>query len=61
MESLTTREAAALLDVNVQKLHRLAAAHDIAPIMEAPGLRGAKFWNPRDIDRLAHQLDQAVA
>ena len=42
-----------MLGVNVQKFFRLAAKHGVFPTMEAPGLRGAKFWNPRDIDRVA--------
>lgn len=52
MEVLTSRKAADRLGVNIQKFHRLAAKHGLSPVMEAPGKRGAKFWNPRDIDRL---------
>lgn len=55
METLTTAEAAAKLDVNVQKFFRLVAAADIKPALEAPGLRGAKFWKSRDVERLATQ------
>lgn len=53
METLTTAEAAAQLNVNVQKFFRLAAKHDVLPTFEAPGKRGAKFWNPRDVERIA--------
>jgi predicted trehalose synthase len=53
METLLSSEAAARLGVNVQKFHRLVAEHKIAPAFEAPGLRGAKFWLPRDVERLA--------
>lgn len=56
METLLSSEAAARLGVNVQKFHRLVAQHDIAPAFEAPGLRGAKFWLPRDVDLLAAKL-----
>ncbi len=52
MDTITSREAADRLGVNPQKFHRLAAQHDISPALEAPGLRGAKFWLARDIDRL---------
>lgn len=62
MESLTSIEAASLLGVNVQKFHRLTAANGVSPILEAPGLRGAKFWHPLDIDALRRRLDaEAVA
>lgn len=53
VEMLTSAEATVRAGVkNVQKFHRIAKAHGIFPVLEAPGLRGAKFWNPRDIDRL---------
>jgi hypothetical protein len=52
METLTTAQAAEMVGVNVQKLFRLIAREGIAPVFEAPGKRGAKFWNPRDIERL---------
>jgi hypothetical protein len=55
-ETLTTVQAAERLGVNVQKFHRLAAAANINPVIEAPGLRGAKFWCPRDVDKLARTL-----
>ncbi len=60
-ETILSAEAAERLGVNIQKFFRLVAAHDIQPTIEAPGLRGAKFWNPEDIDRLAKQIDQAAA
>ena len=53
VETLPTAEAAAQLGINVQKFFRLAAKHDVLPTFEAPGKRGAKFWNPRDIERIA--------
>jgi hypothetical protein len=57
METVLSREAAERVGVNVQKFHRLAALHKIYPAFEAPGKRGAKFWNVRDIDRLTDELD----
>lgn len=58
METLTSRQAAERLGVNVQKFHRLVAAKDIQPALRAPGKRGAAFWDPADIERLR---DEAVA
>lgn len=60
METLTSSEAAARLGVNIQKFHRLVAAHKLVPVLKAPGLRGAKFWRAADIERLADER-QAVA
>ena len=54
-ETLTTSEAADRLGVNVQKFHRLAAAHSIEPHLRAPGKRGACFWRPADVERLARK------
>lgn len=56
MESLTSAAAAALLGVNAQKFHRLVAVYDVHPVLEANGIRGAKFWNPRDIEALRGRL-----
>lgn len=62
MDTLTSAEAADLLGVNPQKLHRLVTRHDVRPVLEAPGKRGAKFWLRRDIERLAAAVaDEAVA
>lgn len=55
METLTTAAAAERLGVNVQKFFRLAESAGIQPALEAPGLRGAKFWRTSDIDALATQ------
>lgn len=52
-ETITTSEAAEMVGVNVQKFFRLVAAHDITPALEAPGLRGAKFWHRSDVEKLA--------
>ena len=56
MESLTSREAAARLGVNIQRFHRLVAEHGIEPMIEGAGIRGPKFWDPTDIARLAAEL-----
>jgi len=56
METLTSRQAAVRLDVNVQKFHRLVKTFDLAPVLEIPGKRGAKWWNPIDIEALAATL-----
>lgn len=61
METLTSSEAAARLGVNVQKFHRLVAEAGVSPVIEAPGLRGAKFWRPRDVERLAAKRAKAAA
>lgn len=61
VETLTSRKAAERLGVNVQKFLRIAAANHVSPVLEAPGLRGAKFWNPRDIERLADELTNGGA
>lgn len=59
-ETLTTKEAAERLGVDVQKFHRLVLVHRIDHALKAPGLRGAKFWNVEDIDRLAELMDSAA-
>ena len=53
---LTTTEAADRLGVNVQKFHRLAAAHSIEPHLRAPGKRGACFWLTADVEALATEV-----
>ncbi len=61
MESLTSRQAADKLGVNVQKFHRLVAQHQLTPVVEVPGIRGAKFWDTEDINRIAADRNEAVA
>ena len=61
METLTSSEGADRLGINVQKFHRLADEHGIEPVLKAPGLRGAKFWLSRDIDRIAATLTAEAA
>lgn len=48
--------------MSIQKFHRLVAAHSLTPVAEVPGIRGAKFWTPSDVDQLADVLaTQATA
>ncbi|CAN5645097.1 hypothetical protein BH24ACT15_BH24ACT15_31810 [soil metagenome] len=54
MATLTSAEAAERLGVNVQRFHRLVRRHGVNPVLEATGIRGPKFWNDADIDRLRH-------
>lgn len=63
METLTTREAVERVGApNVAKFLRLADKHEVYPVLSGPGVRGAKFWNPADIDRLRRAIaNQAVA
>ena len=56
METFTSQQAADQLGVTVQKFHRLVAEHHIEPMLSAPGRRGAKFWKPADIRRLAKKV-----
>jgi hypothetical protein len=60
-ETILSAEAADRLGVNIQKFFRLVAAHNIQPTLEAPGLRGAKFWNAKDIDRLGKAIEKQAA
>lgn len=60
MESLTSRQAADRLGVNAQKFHRLAKTAGLTPVLEVPGIRGAKFWDPADIEDLAAAYDLAA-
>lgn len=61
MEMLSSREAADRHGWSVQKFHRLAAIHQLTPAMELPGIRGAKFWRPEDVDRLVAAESEAAS
>lgn len=52
VEAMTSREAAEQLGIRVQQWHRLVARHNLSPQYELPGIRGAKFWHPGDVDRV---------
>lgn len=49
---LSSKLAAKELGCTVAHFHRLIARYDIKPVVEADGIRGAKFWHPIDIARL---------
>lgn len=53
MDTLNSTDAANRLGVNPQRFHRLVAHYEITPVLEAPGIRGVKFWNTTDIERIA--------
>jgi hypothetical protein len=52
MDSLTSKGAAERLGVTVRQFHYLVERHGVKPVRELPGLRGAKFWDPSDIDAM---------
>jgi hypothetical protein len=56
VEGLTSREAAERADVRVQQWHRLVARFGLTPHYELPGIRGAKFWRPEDVDRVCKAI-----
>jgi excisionase family DNA binding protein len=56
---LTTAQAAARLGVSVPTLNRWVRHGRIKPAIEGPGLRGARFFDPSDIDALA--ADESAA
>jgi len=49
---LTSREAAERLGVSISTLHLLSQLGEITPVLQAPGLRGAKWFSPEDVDAL---------
>jgi len=49
---LTSREAAERLGVSISTLHLLSQLGEITPAIKAPGLRGAKWFSPADVDAL---------
>lgn len=61
VEGLTSREAAEALAVRVQQWHRLVARYGLTPTRELPGIRGAKFWHPEDVDRVRQLIAEQVA
>lgn len=50
---LTTTQAAERLQVSVPTLNRWVRQGRIAPAVQAPGVRGARLYDPADIDALA--------
>jgi hypothetical protein len=58
-ETYTTKEAADVLGVDVARFFRLMDTHTILPVLSAPGIRGAKFWDVEQINDLAAELAAA--
>lgn len=56
MNLLPTREVADRLGVSISTLHGWVDAERIVPAMKAPGIRGALFFDPADVERLAGEL-----
>ena len=52
---LTTREAADALGVTVQTIAKWVDKGRIAPALQGPGLRGAMFFDPSDIEALLRE------
>ena len=50
---IRTKEAADLLgETSVKQFLRVMDREGILPAVQVPGIRGAKFWNRADLDRL---------
>ena len=49
---LTTSQAAEALGVDVSTIARLANAGDLKVAFKAPGVRGAMFFDPAEVERL---------
>jgi len=50
---VTAREAADILGVSIPTVTRLATDGTLATTIKAPGLRGARMFRRRDVERLA--------
>lgn len=50
---LTTTQAAERVGVSVPTINRWARQGRITPAFQAPGVRGARLYDPADIDALA--------
>lgn len=53
---MTTAEVAARLGVHVRTIARWVNAGRLTPAVEGTGLRGARFFRPEDVERLAADL-----
>ena len=56
---LTTAQVAERLNVSVPTINRWVRDGRITPTVEAPGLRGARFFDPADVTALA--ADESAA
>lgn len=52
-QPLTTAEAAERLGTSTRSIHRMVEDGRLEPAFKAPGVRGAMFFNPADVDELA--------
>lgn len=52
---IPTAEAARILQVHVRTVHRLVESGALTPVVTAPGLRGARMFDRRDVERLARR------
>ena len=52
-EALPTTEAARRLGVSRRTLTRMVRSGVLRPVLKAPGLKGAYFFDPAEIDRVA--------
>jgi len=58
---LTSAEVCAQLGVDRSTLSRWVASDRITPAIKAPGLRGAMFFRPADVEALAAELAEAAS
>lgn len=58
---IDTKEAAHLLGVTVRTVARYVDAGDLEPVVKVDGLRGARFFYRRDVQRLATQRAKAAS
>ena len=57
-ELMTTAAVAERLGVDVSTVARWVQAGRIPVAVKVPGLRGARLFDPADIDKFAHTLTQ---
>jgi len=50
---MSTREAAERLGVARTTITRMIERGDLAPVLQGPGIRGAQFFDPADVEALA--------
>lgn len=59
LELLTSAQVAERFGVDVRTVARWVNAGRLTPAIEAPGLRGARFFHPDDVEALAAELGAA--
>jgi DNA-binding transcriptional MerR regulator len=57
VELIPTAEVARRLGRDVRTVHRWVDAGRLVPAVKTPGIRGALLFRPRDVEKLAHELD----